>query len=63
MVATTDSHYLAPIASDIYTYQFIRLDANASSMGMAHGTNEHMTIENLRRLTQFFARLMKTTAG
>jgi carboxypeptidase PM20D1 len=61
MVATTDSHYLAPIAKDIYTFQFIRVDASAASM--AHGTNEHMTIENLRRQTQFFARLMKTTAG
>jgi carboxypeptidase PM20D1 len=60
-VGATDSRFLAPIASDIYKFQFIRLDATAGTL--VHGTNEHMTIENLSRLTQFFGRLMKTTAG
>jgi acetylornithine deacetylase/succinyl-diaminopimelate desuccinylase-like protein len=30
---------------------------------MIHGTNEHMTVQNLGRLTEFFARLMATTAA
>jgi len=29
---------------------------------MIHGTNEHMTLENLGRLTSFYARLVATAA-
>ena len=52
---------LGPIAQDIYKFQFIRMDLTATEM--IHGTNEHMTLANMQRLTQFFARLMATTAG
>ncbi len=27
---------------------------------MIHGTNEHMTLDNLARLTEFYARLIAT---
>ena len=52
---------LGPIAQDIYKFQFIRMDLTGTEM--IHGTNEHMTLANMQRLTQFFARLMATTAG
>ena len=29
---------------------------------MIHGTNEHMTLDNLRRCVEFYARLVATTA-
>ena len=61
MIAATDSYKLGPIAQDIYKFQFIRMDLTATEM--IHGTNEHMTLANMQRLTQFFARLMATTAG
>jgi acetylornithine deacetylase/succinyl-diaminopimelate desuccinylase-like protein len=28
-----------------------------------HGTNEHMTLENLKRVVDFYQRLIRTTAG
>ena len=30
---------------------------------MIHGTNEHMTLENLARMTTFYARLVASAAG
>jgi acetylornithine deacetylase/succinyl-diaminopimelate desuccinylase-like protein len=30
---------------------------------MIHGVNEHLTLQNLGRLTEFFARLIATTAS
>ena len=29
---------------------------------MIHGTNEHMTLDNMARMTTFYARLIATTA-
>jgi carboxypeptidase PM20D1 len=59
--AGTDSRYMTPIASDIYRYQPILADLN--TFGMIHGTNEHMTLENLARMTTFYARLVASAAG
>ena len=30
---------------------------------MIHGTNEHMTLENLERMTDFYTRLIATAAA
>ena len=30
---------------------------------MIHGTNEHLTLENLRQCVDFYARLIATAAG
>lgn len=54
----TDSRYMSPIADDIYRYQPLILEMGA--LGMIHGTNEHMTIANLQRMTGFYARLIAT---
>ncbi|MDB5471802.1 MAG: peptidase [Caulobacter sp.] len=59
--AGTDSRYMTPIASDIYRYQ--PLLANLDTFGMIHGTNEHMTLANLERMTTFYARLVASAAG
>jgi carboxypeptidase PM20D1 len=59
--AGTDSRYMTPISSDIYRYQ--PLLANLDTFGMIHGTNEHMTVENLARMTTFYARLVASAAG
>jgi carboxypeptidase PM20D1 len=61
MIAATDSYRMAPLGMDIYKFEFTR--GPLKDTEMIHGTNEHMTLQNLNRLTEFFARLMATTAA
>jgi carboxypeptidase PM20D1 len=60
VTATTDSRYLAGIAENIYRFQPIV--ASLRDFEMIHGTNEHMTLDNLGRMTEFYARLIATAA-
>jgi carboxypeptidase PM20D1 len=57
----TDSRHLAPVAQDIYRFQPIRFALK--DVQMIHGVNEHLRIEDLRTMAEFYARLMETTAG
>jgi len=61
MIAATDSYRMSPIAMDIYKFEFTRGDLSQTEM--IHGTNEHLSLQNLNRLTEFFARLMTTTGA
>ena len=61
MIAATDSYRMSPLGLDIYKFEFTR--GPLKDTEMIHGTNEHMTMQNLNRLTEFFARLMATTAA
>ncbi|HWJ06413.1 MAG TPA: M20 family peptidase [Steroidobacteraceae bacterium] len=58
VTATTDSRHMVGIATDVYRFQpiVVRLEEFA----MIHGTNEHLTLDNLRRLCEFYARLVAT---
>ncbi len=58
VTATTDSRHLAGMAEDIYRFQPIV--ASIGELQMIHGTNEHMTTDNLRRTAEFYARLVAT---
>ena len=58
--ATTDSRYFAAIADDVYRFQ--PLVASLREIEMIHGTNEHLTLENLRRMIEFYAQLIATAA-
>lgn len=60
VTATTDSRYLTGIARDVYRFQPIV--ASLRDFEMIHGTNEHLTLANLRRMTDFYARLIATAA-
>ena len=60
VTATTDSRSLAGIAEDIY--RFSPMVASMREFEMIHGTNEHMTLENLGRMTAFYSRLIATAA-
>jgi carboxypeptidase PM20D1 len=60
VTATTDSRHLTGVSEDIYRFQPIV--ASVREFEMIHGTNEHMTLENLGRLTGFYARLVATAA-
>ncbi len=61
VTAGTDSRYMTGVSSDIY--RFSPIHASINEFGMIHGTNEHMTLENLTRMTDFFTRLIATAAG
>jgi carboxypeptidase PM20D1 len=61
VTATTDSRYLAGIAEDVYRFQPIV--ASLRDFEMIHGTNEHMTLENLGRMTEFYSQLIATAAA
>jgi carboxypeptidase PM20D1 len=61
VTATTDSRYLAGIAQQVYRFQPIV--ASLHDFEMIHGTNEHLTLDNLRRMTDFYSRLIATSAS
>jgi carboxypeptidase PM20D1 len=59
-MATTDSRHMVGLAEDVFRFQPIV--ASVEELQMIHGTNEHMTLDNLRRAAEFYARLVATTA-
>jgi carboxypeptidase PM20D1 len=61
VTATTDSRSLAGIARDIYRFQ--PLVASMREFEMIHGTNEHLTIANLERMTTFYSRLIASAGS
>jgi len=60
VTAATDSRFLTPVAKDVYRFQPVELALK--DVEMIHGTNERMTLENLQRMVQFYARLIATAA-
>ena len=61
VTVTTDSRHLAGIARDVYRFQPIV--ASLGDFEMVHGTNERLTLDNLRRMTDFYSRLIATAAS
>jgi carboxypeptidase PM20D1 len=49
------------VAQDVY--RFAPMYASLTEFGMIHGTNEHMSLENLQRMTDFYTRLIASVAG
>ena len=60
VTAGTDSRYLAPVAKDVYRFQPMTFSLAGTTM--IHGTNEHLSLENLEQCVQFYARLIATAA-
>ncbi|WP_421933263.1 M20 family peptidase [Phenylobacterium sp.] len=60
VTAGTDSRYLAPVAKDVYRFQ--PMTFSLADTTMIHGTNEHLSLENLEQCVQFYARLIATAA-
>jgi carboxypeptidase PM20D1 len=58
--ATTDSRYFVDVAQDVYRFQ--PLVASLREIEMIHGTNEHLTLDNLRRMAEFYAQVIATAA-
>ena len=60
VTATTDSRAFSGIAEDVYRFQPIV--ASIREFEMIHGTDERLTLDNLQRLTSFYASLIATAA-
>jgi carboxypeptidase PM20D1 len=61
VTAGTDSRYLQRVAQDVYRFEPMVL--SLKDVEMIHGTNEHLTLENLRQAIEFYQRLIATAAG
>ncbi len=61
MIGGTDSRRLQPVATDVFRFQPITLADE--DLAMLHGTNERMTLENLRQAITFYARLVAAAAS
>ena len=61
VVAGTDSRSFSGMSENVY--RFMPAQFTIKETGMIHGTNEHMTIENLTRMISFYIQLIKTSAG
>lgn len=61
VTAGTDSRYMTGVAQDVF--RFAPIHASINEFGMIHGTNEHMSLENLKRMTDFYTRLIASVAG
>ncbi|MDP1631296.1 MAG: M20 family peptidase [Caulobacter sp.] len=61
VTAGTDSRNMTGVAGDVY--RFSPMHASIEDFGMIHGTNEHMSLENLQRMTNYFTRLIASAAG
>ena len=61
VVGGTDSRYMKDVSQDTYRFQAMRLSTKETKM--IHGTNEHITTENLGSMIRFFTRLIATSAS
>ena len=61
VVAGTDSRSFSGLSEDVY--RFMPAHFTVKETGMIHGTNEHITTQNLSRMINFYAQLIVTSAG
>ena len=61
VVGGTDSRNFEGISDDVY--RFMPVHFTIQSATMIHGTNEHMSLANLKRMIDFYATLMATSTG
>lgn len=61
VVGGTDSRSMEPVSDDVY--RFMPMHFTLKESAMIHGTNEHMTIDSFKRMIDFYARLIATSAG
>lgn len=60
-VAATDSKHYASLTRN--TYRFAPLVLDSEDVARIHGTNERISIDNLRRSIDFYIQLMRNAAG
>ncbi len=61
VTAATDSRNMYLVTGDVYRFQPILF--GLKDIEMIHGVNEHLKIDDLKRMADFYARLMLVSAG
>jgi carboxypeptidase PM20D1 len=61
VVGGTDSRNFEGVSDDVY--RFMPVHFTIQSATMIHGTNEHMSLANLKRMIDFYSTLVATSAG
>jgi carboxypeptidase PM20D1 len=61
VLGATDSRHLSGVAEAVYRFQPVKMSLD--ELGMIHGTNERISVENLDRMAEFYARLISAAAG
>jgi carboxypeptidase PM20D1 len=61
VTAGTDSRYLSGVASDVYRFQPLVLKVDETKI--IHGTDEHISLDNVGRMVRFYQRLVETVAS
>lgn len=61
VVAATDGRSMESVSDDVY--RFMPMHFSLKGAEMIHGTNEHMSVDSLKRMIDFYARLIATSAG
>jgi carboxypeptidase PM20D1 len=61
VTAGTDSRYLTGVASDVYRFQPLVLKVDETKI--IHGTDEHISLDNVGRMVRFYQRLVETAAS
>jgi carboxypeptidase PM20D1 len=61
VVGGTDSRYFGGVADDVYRFQPMRV--NIADTKVIHGTNEHISIANLKSMIEYYARLISLSAA
>lgn len=61
VTAGTDSRYMGGVASDVYRFQPLVLKVEETKI--IHGTDEHISLDNVARMVRFYQRLVETAAS
>jgi carboxypeptidase PM20D1 len=61
VTAGTDSRYLSGVATDVYRFQPLVLKVDETKI--IHGTDEHISLDNVGRMVRFYQRLVETAAS
>ena len=61
VVGGTDGRSMEPVSEDVY--RFMPIHFSLKETAMIHGTNEHLKIDSLARMIDFYGRLIATSAG
>jgi carboxypeptidase PM20D1 len=61
VVGGTDGRAMQDVADDVYRFAPARFSTKDTTL--IHGTNEHISFDNLQRMIDFYARLIMSSAG
>lgn len=63
MVAIKKTNAPQRAGSKPWKARFQAITSSLNELDMIHGTNEHLTLDNLKQITTFYARLIATAAN